>query len=935
MKKLAAGILAHVDAGKTTLAEALLYQAGILRKLGRVDEKNSFLDTFELERKRGITIFSKEARIPSKEGELILLDTPGHVDFSAEMERVLQVLDFAVLVINGTDGVQAQTRTLWRLLDAYQVPVFLFVNKMDLPGTDAQALCGRLNRELQEGCLDFQQGEEQLWEEAAACDEEALEEYVETGRLSRESVRRLIAERKIFPCYFGSALKLLQTEEFLQGIWQYGSERLLSRGGNKTFREVGITLGETREEVARKQEEDKKEEGIPQREIREDREENRGAGREKSGVGFGAKIFKVTRDERGSRITHVRVTEGALSPREAVTYRDEEGNIRTEKIHQIRVYSGDRYECIKEAKAGEICGLTGLSGTRAGKGLGWEEEEAPPFLEPVLKYRVEPEEPDKIHEVLQAFKKLQEEEPTLMVEWCGETQEIYVRLMGEIQAEILKLWIQEKYGLAVEFSRGTILYKETIEEEVIGRGHFEPLRHYAEIHLKLTPLPAGRGVEVTTECDEEMLEGHWQKLVLRVIKEEPVKGVLTGAEVTDVRVTLLAGRTHLKHTVGGDVREATRRALRQGLMKARTVLLEPYYSILIESPAENVGKILTDLTRRGADLLPLEQEEETVKIRGKAPVFAMDQYAREVAAFTGGRGSCSLTISGYGPCRNTEQIVEMEGYMPEKDAEWTAGSIFCCQGAGISVSWREADEKMHIRYEEGVNGEKKTADTRQKRGGRTAGSGDITQKEIDEILLRTYGSGSVRERRRAPVSVGADFSHESAQEYLLVDGYNVIFAWKGLKELAKEDMNAARGKLLDILSDYQGYRGIPVIAVFDAYRVEGTATKVEKYHNIFVVYTKEAETADQYIEKTVHRAGRKHHVTVVTSDRIEQIIIQGQGGTLISSREFLEEILRIKKEAQVHQKDRRSDKTYLFDGVDEELADQVELVRLGKKQQIE
>ena len=909
-KRLCAGILAHVDAGKTTLAEALLYQAGALRKLGRVDEKNSFLDTFALERRRGITIFSKEARIEEGDTQIILLDTPGHVDFAAEMERVLQVIDFGILVINGTDGVQAHTRTLWRLLELYQVPVFIFVNKMDLPGVDREQLQRQLNGELQEGCIDFQKEEDKLWEEAATCDEEALEEYLETGRLETETIRRLIGSRKLIPCYFGSALKLWQTEAFLKGIFTYGQ----TKDWSQTKKEKKEKVGEEKGTGGFRQ----KETEIPQKES------------------FGAKIFKITRDDRGSRITHVRITGGRIGLRESIPYRDEEGTLYTEKIHQIRIYSGDRYTCQEEAMAGEICGITGLSHTRAGEGLGWEEGKGRPLLEPVLKYRVEAEETADIHEVLQAFQKLEEEDPMLKVEWCRKTQELYVRLMGEVQVEILQAWIQEKYGLRVRFAKGSILYKETIADTVVGSGHFEPLKHYAEVHLKLEPLPRGSGVEIERDCDTNMLEEHWQKLVVTALKEEGIKGVLTGAEVTDIRITLIAGRAHIRHTEGGDFREAARRALRQGLLKARSVLLEPYYSVWIQAPSENAGRLLTDLDRRGARLFPLEQAGETVLIRGEAPVSALEQYAREVAAFTGGRGSCSLTVEGYGTCQEPQQVIEMAGYSPEEDKEWPAGSIFCCQGSGISVSWKEAEERMHVHTDEGRQKPEEDTGTGVRTGRSVSGNREITQEEMEEILLRTYGRVGGKERRKQTVSAGNHAtSREPVQEYLLVDGYNVIFAWKELKELAQEDISAARWRLLDVLSDYQGYRGIPVIAVFDAYKVEGNPTKVEKYHNVFVVYTKEAETADQYIEKTVHRMGRKHHVTVVTSDWVEQVIIQGQGGTLLSSREFLEEILRIKKEGLAYQKSRPTGKTYLFDGVGESLAGQVEEVRLGKKERID
>lgn len=899
-RKVSIGILAHVDAGKTTLTESILYLCGNIRKPGRVDHGDAFLDTHTLERRRGITIFSKQAVIELGEVVVTLLDTPGHVDFSAEMERTLQVLDCAILVINGADGVQGHTRTLWNLLKRYRIPVFLFINKMDQTGTDREKLLKELKTKLSESCIAFDIQEEtdpdegvqeQFWEEIAVCDEEALEEYVQNGGIEYETVFRMTAKRKLFPCYFGSALKVEGVQEFLDGLKKY---------------------------MAYDPEKRKKEEE------------------------FGARIYKISRDAQGSRLTHMKITSGRLKVKDVLTGGRESIGEWEEKVNQVRIYSGEKYEMVREAEAGTICAVTGLSLTRAGETLGAEKEGIAPALEPVLDYRVVLPEGCDIHTMLANLRLLEEEDPMLRIVWNEELQELHVRLMGEVQTEILKSLIEERFHISVTFDTGNIVYKETISKTAEGVGHFEPLRHYAEVHLILEPGNPGSGVVIEADCSEDMLDKNWQRLILTHLAEKPHRGVLTGSQITDIKITLAAGRAHLKHTEGGDFRQATYRAVRQGLMQAGSILLEPFYEFRLEVPSDMVGRALTDIQRMNGEFEPPEIEEDMTVITGSAPAAAMRDYQMEVTGYTKGRGHLFCTLKGYAPCHNAEEIIEGCGYEADRDLDNPAGSVFCSHGAGYYVPWNEVPSHMHI--ESQLESRKKQKDPVLQKSGtvriREAHSSwnEKEEKELEEIFIRTYGK---IERRTGGVSrsVGGNMKEkhrkkeEILREYLLVDGYNIIFAWEDLKELAQVNIEAARNKLMDILCNYQGFRKCTVILVFDAYKVEGDVLEIQKYHNIHVVYTKEAETADQYIEKVVHEIGRKYDVTVATSDGVEQVVTLGQGGRLMSAREFEEEVKIVCRQIQEETEKRRErGKNYLFDHMDKKLAQEMEEVRLGKKE---
>ena len=897
MKKLVIGILAHVDAGKTTLSEGLLYQCGKIRKLGRVDHKDAYLDTFHLERERGITIFSKQAVLNMGDTEVTLLDTPGHVDFSAEMERTLQVLDYAILVINGADGVQGHTLTLWRLLARYEIPVFLFVNKMDQEGTDREALLADLKKRLNDACISFADADAE--EEIAMCGgEELLEQYLEAGEIGEEETAQLIAERKVFPVYFGSALKMTGVEEFLHGVEKY-----------------------TRTP------------SYP--------------------VDFGAKVYKIARDDQGNRLTYMKITGGNLkvktilsnrkSSGAAAIHQGQEDEIWEEKADQIRIYSGARFELAQEAGAGTVCAVTGLTKTYPGQGLGMEAESDMPVLEPVLNYQIQLPPDCDVHQMLRKLKQLEEEEPQLHIVWDEHLGEIHAQLMGEVQIEILKSLIWERFHVAVEFGTGNIVYKETIAEPVEGVGHFEPLRHYAEVHLLLEPGEPGSGLQFFTACSEDVLDRNWQRLILTHLEEKEHLGVLTGSAITDMQITLLTGRAHLKHTEGGDFRQATYRAVRQGLKKAHSVLLEPYYEYRLEVPAEMVGRAMTDIQKMQGTFQGPETDGELSVLTGSAPVAAMRDYQTQVISYTKGRGRLFCNLKGYAPCKNQEEVVQSIGYDSERDLENPTGSVFCAHGAGFVVPWDQVEDYMHLESE--VDSEKPVpAETEEKvypgRAGRGSYSGSYEdEKELQAIFERTFGPVK-RERnafQKKVVHASPDYSNyvprkKPQEEYLLVDGYNIIFAWEELNELAKADLHAAQSKLMDILSNYQGYKKCTLILVFDAYKVEGHAEEVIRYHNIHVVYTKEAETADQYIEKTVHRIGRQYQVTVATSDRLEQIIILGQGAHRISAQGLKEEVEQTMQELRQEWKARRqSSKTYLFDGASEEVSDYVERVRLGKK----
>lgn len=888
MENIVMGILAHVDAGKTTLSEGMLYLSGTVRKLGRVDHKDAFLDTYSLERDRGITIFSKQAVFSLGNRRINLLDTPGHVDFSAEMERTLQVLDYAVLVISGADGVQGHTETLWKLLKLYEIPTFIFINKMDQPGTDREGLLAELKERLDEGCIVFGKGKNvESLEEIAMTDEAVLDYFMEHETVRNEDICRLIRERKIFPCYFGSALKLDGVQELLAGFEEY----------MKPF-------------------DGKKE--------------------------FGARVFKISRDDKGERLTFLKVTGGKLVVKMPIN--------KEEKINQIRIYSGAKYEAVNEVEAGGVCAVTGLSSSYIGQGLGVEKGTAAPFLEPVLTYQMILPEGADTTKVLRELKQLEEEEPLLNIVWNPALEEIHVQLMGEVQTEILKTMIAERFHLDVEFGTGKIVYKETIKSPVVGVGHYEPLRHYAEVHLKMEPLEAGSGLVFDTDCSEDVLDRNWQRLILTHLQEREHPGVLTGAPITDMKITIVAGRAHLKHTEGGDFRQATYRAVRQGLKSAESVLLEPWYSFVLEVPSEQVGRAMSDIGQMNGSFEGPEAEDKQgmVRLTGTAPASEMRDYQREVWAYTKGRGRITLTLKGYEPCHNAEEVIEEIGYDSERDVDNPTGSVFCAHGAGFLVKWDEVPEYMHIKEDflaekPGIEQDEMMA---VQMGNHCNYSGGYSSSYDDDpelltIMEREFGSKQ-KERDRyssyCKQTVSTPVRHttvikenEPKKEYLLVDGYNIIFAWEELNELAKASIDAARNKLMDILSNYQGFIGCTLILVFDAYKVKGNQGEVQKYHNIYVVYTKEAETADQYIEKTTHEIGRKYKVTVATSDALEQVIVMGQGAYRISARDFYEEVERTEKQIrEINERERGEKRNYLLDYAKEEDAREMEKVRLGK-----
>lgn len=888
MENIVMGILAHVDAGKTTLSEGMLYLSGTVRKLGRVDHKDAFLDTYSLERDRGITIFSKQAVFSLGNRRINLLDTPGHVDFSAEMERTLQVLDYAVLVISGADGVQGHTETLWKLLKLYEIPTFIFINKMDQPGTDRESLLTELKERLDEGCIVFGKGKNvESLEEIAMTDEAVLDYFMEHETVRNEDICRLIRERKIFPCYFGSALKLDGVQELLAGFEEY----------MKPF-------------------DGKKE--------------------------FGARVFKISRDDKGERLTFLKVTGGKLVVKMPIN--------KEEKINQIRIYSGAKYEAVNEIEAGGVCAVTGLSSSYIGQGLGVEKGTAAPFLEPVLTYQMILPEGADTTKVLRELKQLEEEEPLLNIVWNPTLEEIHVQLMGEVQTEILKTMIAERFHLDVEFGTGKIVYKETIKSPVVGVGHYEPLRHYAEVHLKMEPLEAGSGLVFDTDCSEDVLDRNWQRLILTHLQEREHPGVLTGAPITDMKITIVAGRAHLKHTEGGDFRQATYRAVRQGLKSAESVLLEPWYSFVLEVPSEQVGRAMSDIGQMNGSFEGPEAEDKQgmVRLTGTAPASEMRDYQREVWAYTKGRGRITLTLKGYEPCHNAEEVIEEIGYDSERDVDNPTGSVFCAHGAGFLVKWDEVPEYMHIKEDflaekPGIEQDEMMA---VQMGNHCNYSGGYSfsyddDPELLTIMEREFGSKQEeRDRyssyRKQTVSTPVRHTtvikeNEPKKEYLLVDGYNIIFAWEELNELAKASIDAARNKLMDILSNYQGFSGCTLILVFDAYKVKGNQGEVQKYHNIYVVYTKEAETADQYIEKTTHEIGRKYKVTVATSDALEQVIVMGQGAYRISARDFYEEVERTEKQIrEINERERGEKRNYLLDYAKEEDAREMEKVRLGK-----
>lgn len=890
MKKLVVGILAHVDSGKTTLSEAMLYTAGKIRKLGRVDHKDAYLDTDAQERERGITIFSKQAVFTYGGMEITLLDTPGHVDFSAEMERTLQVLDYAILVINGMDGVQSHTDTLWKLLKRYEIPTFIFVNKMDMEGTDKDTVFQNIRKKLDWDCVDFSSGDRD--EQIAMADERLLDTYLDSGMVEVEDIIEAILDRKIFPCFWGSALKLSGVQELLDAM--------------NTYMVMPAYNAE-----------------------------------------FGGRIFKISRDAKGERLTYMKVTGGSLKCREQIE--GTEG-----KVNQIRIYSGARYETVEEASAGTICAVTGLGETSAGQGVGCEQENVFAGLEPVLSYKVSyPEDKDAVV-VLRDIRQLEEEEPELHVEFAQETGEIFVKVMGQVQLQVLTQIIKDRFGYLISFGMGRIIYKETLAEPVMGVGHFEPLRHYAEVHLLMEPLEPGSGMQFDTICSEDVLDKNWQRLILTHLEEKEYRGVLTGAPITDMKITVTAGRAHQKHTEGGDFRQATYRAVRQGLMMGECRLLEPVYAFRLEIPTEMTGRAMNDITRMHGRFAQPEIEGEMSILTGTAPVATMQEYQQDVTAYTRGQGKLSCTLQGYEPCHNEDEVLAASTYDPELDMANPASSVFCAHGAGYIVDWYDVYDMMHVKEDPGfalagmedvlrnITSEPTEADEdnrkRMARERQDAGAPVYDEKELEDIFVRTYGSNSRENaaynkagfnRHNKSVSEadwyvkkaaehgksktagaqtpsvgsktadtgiarpGAYRKQKGEKEYLLVDGYNVIFAWDDLKALAAVNIDSARDKLIDVMSNYQGYVGCELILVFDAYKVKQNPGSITKHGNIHVVYTKEAETADMYIEKTTHELGRKYKVTVASSDGLEQLIIMGQGALRMSSRGLREEVERV------------------------------------------
>ena len=915
MKRFVIGILAHVDAGKTTMSEAILYETGKLKKMGRVDNRDAFLDTFALERARGITIFSKQAVFPLGDTFVTLLDTPGHVDFSAEMERTLQVLDYAVLIVSGADGVQGHTETLWRLLKRYRIPVFLFVNKMDQKGTNQEAVLASLKERLDHGIVDFSGvsgnceilgTSDETAEEIATCDEALLEAYLADGSLKTADVRNAIQDRKLFPCFFGSALKLTGVREFLTSLGEFASCPDYTKD-------------------------------------------------------FGAKVFKISRDETGVRMTHLKITGGTLKIRDSLSSDSEE------KINQIRLYSGSKFEMLKEAEPGMVVAVTGISDTKPGQVFGSASDSVLPLLEPVLTYRILLPFGTDSHTMLRHMRMLEEEDPQLHIVWNEALGEIQAQVMGDVQMEILKSQVQERFGVEIGFGEGNIVYKETIAKTVEGVGHFEPLRHYAEVHLLMEPGEPGSGLVFEADCSEDMLDRNWQRLILTHLEEKRFRGILTGSEITDMKITLIAGRAHQKHTEGGDFRQATYRAVRQGLCEAGCVLLEPYYAFRLEVPSENLGRAMADLDRMQGEFSAPEQDGSIALLTGTAPVSTMRNYQRDVISYTKGRGRLTLSLSGYEPCHNAEEVITASGYDFDSDLQDPAGSVFCSHGAGFVVPWDEVKQYMHVESplakqlaKEQQERELKEADERLKTmaadvaagsssGSRGNGGSSLSfydDKELQAIFTRTYGEPKrklvsdydsrtvIRAKNASPVKPVKE-KEEPEDEYLLVDGYNIIFAWEELSDLAAVSIDAARYKLMDILSNYQGFQKICVIVVFDAYKVPGGVEKVQKYHNINVVYTKEAETADQYIEKVAIRIGRRYRTTVATSDGVIQLIIRSQGCILWSARDFREEIERVGKLISEEKgKHTGNAKNYLFAHADEETQKYLEAVRLGKNPEI-
>ncbi|MBQ3265844.1 MAG: TetM/TetW/TetO/TetS family tetracycline resistance ribosomal protection protein [Ruminococcus sp.] len=845
MKKSVIGILAHVDSGKTTLSEAMMYVSGNIMKLGRVDHKNAFLDNFRLERERGITIFSKQAVLRFADTEFTLLDTPGHVDFSAETERTLQVLDYAILVVSGTDGVQSHTVTLWRLLRKYQVPCFIFVNKMDMDGADKERVVAQLKDRLSEACVDFSvPSADELYENIALCDDMLLEKYDETGIIEENDIIGAVRARTVFPCLFGSALKLDGVKPFLELLDRYTAEKDYSER-------------------------------------------------------FAAKVYKITEDKQGGRLTHMKITGGNLKVKDILPSAKNRGG---EKVNQIRIYSGEKYTTVDTAESGTVCAITGVTFALPGDGLGAESDTGLPVLEPVLTYSVIlPPEIDA-HTVLSKLRVLEAEDPQLNISWDERHAEIRIRLMGDIQLEILQDIIQERFGFSVSFSQGSIIYKETIADKVEGVGHFEPLRHYAEVHLLLKPAERDSGLVFRSECSQDSLDKNWQRLILTHLYEKNHLGVLTGSPITDMEIILKSGKAHAKHTEGGDFRQATYRAVRQGLHTAQSILLEPIYSFSLTVPVQNLGRAMNDITRMHGSFEDPETDGDTATLRGTAPVFQMRGYTKEVIQYTRGSGRLTTSLKGYAPCHNADEVIAAIGYDADSDVDNTADSVFCSHGAGHTVKWNEVPQYMHLPSVLEDQPIDAPASVSEKDLSKYKNQKDIfaLDKELMQIFEQTYGP--VRRKvysepkryksvdydpKKKKKNLPSDFN---GVEYVLVDGYNVIHAWDNLKELTAENMDLARSLLINTLCNYQGYKKCELILVFDAYKIKGHQCEVEKYNNITIVYTKEAETADMYIERASYQLAKNNRVRVVTSDGMEQLIIIGNGAIRVSAREFREEI---------------------------------------------
>ena len=841
MKHICVGVMAHVDAGKTTLLEAMLFKGGATRRLGRVDHQNAFLDTDEQERARGITIFSKQAELALPEANITFLDTPGHVDFSAEMERTLQVLDFALLLVSGTDGVQSHTRTLWQLLRRYRIPTFLFVNKIDLPGKGKDSIMEELRRELSEGCVAFDEETAALYEELALLDEGIMEQVLETGKLEDAQIAELIASRRVFPCFFGAALRMEGVDELLSALQRYTKEP-------------------------------------------------------KYPEAFSAQVYKIARGEKDERLTFLKVTGGTLAVKQVLRGEDWE-----EKADQLRLYSGSKFTLLQAAPAGTICAVTGLNQTQAGEHLGSGKGVAAPFLEPVLEYRMHVD-PADVQGAYLKLRRLEEEDPQLHLLWDHQLREIRVQLMGAVQMEILQKLIKSRFDLSVSFDEGNIVYKETIAAPIEGVGHYEPLRHYAEVHLLLEPGEPGSGIVLDTMCSEDVLARNWQRLIFTHLQETVQPGVLTGSPVTDLRITIISGKAHLKHTEGGDFRQATYRAVRQGLRKAQSVLLEPWYAFRLEVPANFVGRAMTDLERMHAVVSAPEVEEARAVVSGAGPVRLLRGYTAEVTAYTRGQGRISYQPDGYKPCPEQDEIVKQIGYDPERDLLHPTGSVFCSHGAGFEVKWDEVDRMAHLPLLDFAPKKEAEAPKRILRSVAPGGAPEL-EKELLAIFERTYGQ--IKRRDVLPMMALRSQDKrellaqmEPAEEFVLVDGYNIIFAWDELKEIGRDSLDAARHVLMNLLCNYQGYRGCNLILVFDAYKVPQNLGTVEKYHNIFIVYTQEAETADSYIERVTYELRGRKKVRVATSDNLEQLIILGHGAVRVSAKSFHDEVMQTQQEIE-------------------------------------